>query len=62
MLVGDGGEDTGLGLRFLELPRAEKVGAQDGVLVGINILLASFYSGFARASLTGQPEETWAGE
>ena len=68
-LVGNGGNDTGLGLRFLELSRAEKVATQDGVLVvlvGFTILLESFSygirnGGFTRASLTGQLEDTRAG-
>ena len=67
-LVGNGGKDTGLGLSFLELLRAEKVATQDGVLVvvGNATLLKSFSygicnGGFARASLTSQPEDTRAG-
>ena len=64
-LVGNGGKDTGLGLCFLKLSRAEKVATQDGVLVGIIVFLESFgygicYGGFAEASLTGQPEDTQA--
>ena len=65
-LVGDGGEDTVLGSRFLKLSRAEKVGAQDSTLFRLNMLLKSFgygiqNRGFAGASLTGQPEDTRAG-
>ena len=66
-LVGNGGKDTGLGLRFLELSRAEKVATQDGVLASITSLLEPFgygirNSGFAGASLTSQPEDTRAGQ
>ena len=65
-LVGDGRKDTGLGLRFLVLSRAEKVTAQDGTLVGFTILLELFghgirNGGFAGPSLTCQPEDTRAG-
>ena len=68
-LVGNGRNDTGLGLRFLELSRAEKVATQDvvlGVLVAITTLLKSFrygirYSDFTGTSLTRQPEDTRAG-
>ena len=65
-LVGDGGKDTGLDSRFLELSRAEKVATQDGTLVDITLLELFGYGirngGFARASLTGQPEDTRAGQ
>ena len=61
-LVGNVGKDSGLGLRFLKLSRAEKVATQDGVLIGITTLLKSLGKGvhngiFAGASLTGQPED-----
>ena len=64
-LVGNGGKNTCLGLRFLELSRAEKVAAQYSVLVGIT-LIESFGNGirnrgFAGASLTSQPEDTRTG-
>ena len=66
-LVGNSGNDTSLGLRFLELSRAEKVTTQDGVLVNITILLKLFgygirSGGFAGASLAGQPEDMRAGQ
>ena len=65
-LVGNGGKDTGLGLRFLELSRAKKVATQDGVLVGIIIVKSFGYGirnrGFAGTSLTGQPEDTRASQ
>ena len=66
-LVSDCGKDTGLDLRFLELSRAEKVATQDGVAAGIATLLESFgygirNGGFSGASLTGQPEDAWAGQ
>ena len=64
-LVGNGGNDTGLGLRFLELSRAEKVATQDGLLVGITTLESFGYGirngGFAGPGLTSQPEDTRAG-
>ena len=65
-LVGNGGKDTGLGLCFLELLWAEKVGTQDSV-VGISSLLESFgygvrNGGLAEASLTSQPEDMRAGQ
>ena len=65
-LVGNGGKDTDLTLCFLELPRAEKAATQDSV-VGITTLLEFFgygirNGGFAGASLTGQPEDTRAGQ
>ena len=66
-LVGNGGNDMGLDLHFLELSRAEKVASQNGVLVGITTLLKLFgygirNGGFARTSLTGQPEDMRAGQ
>ena len=66
-LVGNSGNDTSLGLRFLELSRVEKVTTQDGVLVNITILLKLFgygirNGGFAGASLAGQPEDMRAGQ
>ena len=66
-LVGNGGKDTGLGSSFRELSRAEKVSAQDRVLFSIITLLESFGHGirngcFPGASLTGQPEDTRAGQ
>ena len=65
-MVGDGGKDAGPDLCLLELSRAEKVSAQDGVLVGFTIFLESLgygirNGGFPGASLTGQPEDTRAG-
>ena len=65
-LIGNGGKDTELGLCFFNSSRAEKVAPQDGVLVGI-INFESFgygirNGGFAGASMTGQPEDSRAGQ
>ena len=65
-LVCDSGKDMSLGSCLLELSWAEKVATQGGVLGGITILLElSGYSicngGLARAGLTSQPEDAWAG-
>ena len=60
LVLGDG-----VDLRFSELSQAEKVTAQNGLLVGIIVLVESLgygirNGGFAGASLTGQPEDTRA--
>ena len=61
-MIGDGGQDTSLFSRLFELSRAEKVPAQDGVLLGIGVFLEPFGYGicngrFTGASLTGQPKD-----
>ena len=65
-LVSNGGKDTGLGLRFLELSRAEKVATQDSLLVGITLIELFRYGisnrGYTGPSLTGQPEDTRASQ
>ena len=58
-LVGNGGNDTGLGLCFLELSQAYKVATQDSVLVGI-ALIEPFGNGTGpNLSESGQPEAVW---
>ena len=64
-LVGNGGNDTALSLRFFKLLGAKKIPTQHSMLVGIATCIEpSGYGirdgGFTRASFGGQPEDTGA--